>query len=69
MAYDLAQSDLDAARALRRKIIAAGGVLEYRTGSRQVKRVTLADIGKVIDDLERDTHGSTAFHLSEWLDH
>lgn len=60
------QTELTALRALKLKVINSGGVAEYSTGGKRIKRYSLKEINDAINELERQIAGYSGgnFHLA-----
>lgn len=60
------QLELTELRALKLKLIRSGGVAEYSSGGKRIKRFTLREIGDAINELERQisAYSGGNFHLA-----
>lgn len=60
------QLELTELRALKLKLIRSGGVEEYATGGKRVRRYSLKQINDAINELERQitAYSGSNFHLA-----
>lgn len=60
------QLELTELRTLKLKLIRSGGVAEYSTGGKRIKRYSLKEINDAINELERQITGYSGgnFHLA-----